>query len=84
MTDDDVLAMADSLGIQGVSNDDLLDFACLIENKAAQSFFRRIPDAWLILDRVTGEPVKLSITEPEGGWLSECYFKVPLYRPLTG
>ena len=83
MTEDEVLDMAVSVGIQGVPRDELLDFACLVENRAAQLFFKRFPDAWMILDRTTGQPVKLSLTEPEDSWLSECYFTVPLYRPLT-
>lgn len=88
MTDDEIFSTAEKVGIQkGIDGawialgEELVDFACLIENRVMEDFAKRMPDAWMILDRLTLEPVKLSVTEPGDEWLAECYFKLPLYTP---
>lgn len=86
---DDVKSLAEAAGIQqGIDGawigleEEMADFAELVEKRVMNRIFKRMPDAWLVLDRTTGEPVRLSITEPGGTWLAECYTKVPLYRPF--
>ncbi len=85
---DDVKGLAEAAGIQqGIDGawigleEEMADFAELVEKRTMNRMFKRMPDAWLVLDRTTGEPVRLSITEPSGTWLAECYVSVPLYRP---
>ena len=88
MTFDDIKGLVMDAGIErGIDGawigfeDEMVDFARLVEKRALERFFRRMPDAWLIQDRTTGEPVRLVITEPTDGWLSETYIKTPLFRP---
>jgi hypothetical protein len=85
---DDVKSLAQAAGIQqGIDEawigleQEMADFAELVEKRALNRIFKKVPDAWLVLDKTTGEPVRLSITEPGGTWLAECYTHVPLYRP---
>jgi hypothetical protein len=85
---DDVKSLAQAAGIQqGIDEawigleQEMADFAELVEKRALNRIFKKMPDAWLVLDKTTGEPVRLSITEPGGTWLAECYTHVPLYRP---
>jgi len=85
---DDIKSLAEAAGIQqGIDGawigleEEMTTFAELIELRAKNRVFKRMPDAWLVLDKTTLEPVKLSITEPSGSWLAECYTKVPLYQP---
>ena len=89
MTFDDVKSLAEAAGIQqGIDGawigleEEMVDFAKLVEQRAMNKMFARMPDAWLVLDRTTGEPVRLSLTEPDGTWLAECYLSVPLYQPV--
>lgn len=86
MTDDEIFSTAEKAGIQqGIDGawialeEELVDFACLIENRVMQEFARKMPDAWMILDKTTMLPVRLSLTDPGDHWLAECYVKVPLY-----
>lgn len=86
MTDDEIFSTAEKAGIQqGIDGawialeEELVDFACLIENQVMGEFARKMPDAWMILDKTTMLPVRLSLTDPGDHWLAECYIKVPLY-----
>jgi len=87
---DDIKNLAQAAGIQrGIDGawigleEEMTTFAELIELRAMNRIFKRMPDAWLILDKTTLEPVRLSVTEPGGSWLAECYAKVPLYQPAV-
>jgi hypothetical protein len=91
MSDDEIVSVAESAGIEiGVDADldtkvwvaneeQLIDFACLLENRIFEKFSKRVPDAWMILDKTTRNPVRLSLTDPGDHWLAECYYKIPLY-----
>ena len=86
MTDDEILLTARKAGIQkGMDGawigltEEMVDFACLIENKVMEEFAKKMPDAWMVLDKTTMLPVRLSLTDPGDHWLAECYVKVPLY-----
>jgi len=90
MTFDEIKSLVEAAGIQqGIDGawigleEEMLAFAELVEQRAMNRVFKRIPDAWLVLDRTTLEPIRLSITEPGGTWLAECYISVPLYSPTT-
>ena len=91
MNFDDIEGLVQDAGIQkGIDGawigleEEMADFAELVEKRAMNRIFKRMPDAWLVLDRTTGEPVRLSVTEPGGTWLAECYVSVPLYQPVDG
>lgn len=91
MTDDEILSVAESAGIargidpeRGVevwvaTDEEMVDLGCLLENKTFEALFKRVPDAWMILDKTTRKPVRLSLTDPGDHWLAECYYKIPLY-----
>ena len=86
---DEIKSLVEAAGIQqGIDGawigleEEMADFAELVEKRAMNRIFKRMPDAWLVLDRTTGKPVRLSLTEPDGTWLAECYLSVPLYQPV--
>lgn len=79
MTRDEILALAQDAGITDTQMRYVLMAYDQGMTDAIEVRKKQTPIAWMILDKLTGDVVRMTIVRPMGEWLAECYENVPLY-----
>lgn len=79
MTRDEILVLARDAGITETQMRYVLMAYDQGMTDAVEARKQQTPIAWMIIDKLTGDVVRVTLVRPMGEWLTECYENVPLY-----
>ncbi len=79
MTRDEILSLAQDAGITETQMRYVLMAYDQGMTDAIEIRKKETPIAWMIVDKLTGDVVRMSLVKPVGEWLTECYEDIPLY-----
>ena len=79
MTRDEILCLARDAGITETQMRYVLMAYDQGMTDAIEIRKKETPIAWMIVDKLTGDVVRMTLVRPAGDWLTECYENVPLY-----
>lgn len=79
MTRDEILSLAKDAGITETQMRYVLMAYDQGMTDAIEIRKKETPIAWMIVDKLTGDVVRMSLVKPVGEWLTECYEDIPLY-----
>ena len=79
MTRDEILLLARDAGITETQMRYVLMAYDQGMTDAVENRKKQTPLAWLVVDKMTKDLVKVSMVRPDKEWLAECYESYPLY-----
>lgn len=79
MTRDEILVLAQDAGITETQMRYVLMAYDQGMTDAVENRKKQTPLAWLVVDKMTKDLVKVSMVRPDKEWLAECYESYPLY-----